>query len=44
MTKADVFLIITQIYIVGANIENKRLLFVMGFIWLMLFIITGSTT
>jgi len=44
MTKADVFLIISQIYIVAVNKEKKVLLAILGSIWLILSCIAWSTT
>lgn len=44
MTKADVFLIISQIYIVALNKEKKVLLAILGSIWLVLSVITLGTT
>ena len=44
MTKADLFLIISQIYIVALNKEKKVLLAILGSIWLVLSVITLGTT
>ena len=44
MTKADVFLIISQIYIVAVNEEKKVLLAIFGSLWLILYCITLGTT
>ena len=44
MTKADAFLIISHIYIVGVNKENKVFLTISGVFWLMLSFIAWGTT